>query len=110
MAVSPTTPDNSLTMAQKEGLKFIVLSDVGNRAAKKYGIVYKLPPEIRKPYEKGGKIDLTKYDGDDSLELPLVATYVIDKDGTIQYAFLNADYRKLAEPSVILREIQNLSM
>ena len=97
-------------MAQKNGLKFKVLSDAGNTVAKEYGIVYKLPHEIRKLYQKGGMIDLAKYNGDDSLELPLAVTYIIGKDGVIRYAFLSADYRKRAEPSVILRELQFLAM
>ena len=108
VAVSPTTPDNSLDMVQKNSLKFKVLSDVGNEAAKKYGIVYKLPESIRPYYQKGGMIDLTKYNNDDSLELPLAVTYIIDKDGIIRYAFLSADYRKRAETSVVLKELQDI--
>ena len=109
VAVSPTTPDNSLNMAQKNALKFIVLSDAGNEAAKKYGIVYKLPESIRQYYRKGGMIDLDKYNGDDSLELPLAVTYVVDTDGIIRYAFLSADYRKRAETSVVLKEVQRIA-
>ena len=96
-------------MAQKNALKFIVLSDAGNEAAKKYGIVYKLPESIRQYYRKGGMIDLEKYNGDDSLELPLAVTYVVDTDGIIRYAFLSADYRKRAETSVVLKEVQRIA-
>ena len=109
VAVSPTTPDNSLSMAQKNALKFEVLSDIGNETAKKYGIVYKLPESIRRYYQKGGMIDLTKFNGDDSLELPLAVTYIVDRDGIIRYAFLSADYRKRAETSVVLKEVQRIA-
>ena len=109
VAVSPTTPDNSLNMAQKNALDFEVLSDVGNQAAKKYGIVYKLPESIRQYYRKGGMIDLSKYNDDDSLELPLAATYIVDRDGIIRYAFLSADYRKRAETAVVLKEVQRIA-
>ena len=42
---------------------------------------------------------MSSYNGDDSHELPLAATYIINEDGKIGYAFLDADYRKRAEPS-----------
>jgi peroxiredoxin len=108
VAVSPVTPDNSLDMAQKNDLEFKVLSDVGNKIARQYGIVYKLPERISMFYKEGGMIDLAKYNGDDSMELPLAVTYVIDTDGVIRYVFLDADYRKRAETSEVLQEVLKL--
>lgn len=108
VAVSPVTPDNSLNMVEKNALEFKVLSDVGNVAARQYGIVYKLPDRIGMFYRKGGMIDLTKYNNDDSMELPLAVTYVIDTDGIIKYAFLDADYRKRAETAEVLKEVNKL--
>ena len=102
VAVSPVTPDNSLDMKQKNALQFKVLSDSGNKVARKYGVVYRIPERIRALYQEGGFIDLSKYNGDDSMELPLAVTYVIDTDGIIKYAFVDADYRKRAETSVVL--------
>ena len=109
VAVSPTTPDNSLSMVQKNQLGFQVLSDVGNKAARKYGIVYKLPANIRSLYEKGGFIDLASYNGDDSMELPLAVTYIIGSDGIIKYAYLNSDYRQRAETADVLAALLKLS-
>ena len=96
-------------MAQKNALEFRVLSDAGNKVAREYGIVYKVPDRIGMFYQKGGMIDLTKYNGDESMELPLAVTYVIDTDGIIKYAFLDTDYRKRAETSEVLKEVQRLS-
>ncbi|SEQ53361.1 thioredoxin domain-containing protein [Neolewinella agarilytica] len=62
-----------------------------------YGIVFRLTDEVAKIYDAG--FDLHRFNGDDSDELPLAATYIIDEDGKIIYAFLNADYRNQAEPS-----------
>lgn len=108
VAVSPVTPDNSLDMAQKNDLKFPVLSDLGNQVARQYGVVYKVPAEIRSFYEAGGMLDLTRYNGDASLELPLAVSYVIGKDGIVSYAFLDADYRKRAETTELLAAIKQL--
>ena len=109
VAVSPVTPDNSLDMAQKNALEFRVLSDQGNRVAREYGIVYKLPEGIRGLYSAGGFIDLAKYNNDDSMELPLAVTYIIDTDGVVKYAYLDADYRRRAETSDVLEALLGIT-
>lgn len=105
MALTPELPDKSLDTKEKHSLEFEVLSDVDNAIAKEYGIVFKLTPEVAKYYEGFGLAD---YNGNDSDELPLAATYVIAQDGTIQYAFLDADYRNRAEPSEVLAVVKGL--
>jgi peroxiredoxin len=47
IAISPQLPDGSLSVAEKNELEFEVLSDVGNRAARSFGLVYSLPEELR---------------------------------------------------------------
>ncbi|NOR36622.1 MAG: redoxin domain-containing protein [Woeseiaceae bacterium] len=109
MAVSPELSDSALTWKEKNELEFIVLSDVGNEVARGYGIVYRIPKGIEGGYVAGGRNDLTKYNGDDSLELPLAVTYVIGTDGTIEYAFVDADYRKRAETSEVVEFVKQFA-
>jgi len=97
IALTPELPDKSLDTKEKNALKFEVLSDVGNKIAKEYGIVFKLTDAVAKAYDKS--FGMNDYNGDESNELPLAATYIIDQDGKIIYAFLDADYRNRAEPS-----------
>ena len=108
VAVAPTLPDQSLSTAEKNELEFPVLSDVGNKVAKQFGIVFTLPNELRPIYESFG-IDIAKHNGDDTFELPCPATYVIDSSGTIQYAFVHSDYTLRAEPAEILEALNGLS-
>ena len=108
VAVSPQTPDQSLSTAEKNELEFSVLSDVGNQVAGEYGLVFTLPEPLRPIYEDFG-IDLPAHNGDDTFELPVPATYVIDREGVVRYAFVNADYRRRAEPSEILASLAALS-
>lgn len=107
LALSPELPDKSLSTKEKHQLDFEVLSDVGNKVAKEYGIVFSLTPEVAVSYQNA--FDLHGYNGDQSNELPLAATYVIDADGTIKYTFLDADYRKRAEPAEILEALKSLN-
>lgn len=101
IALTPEVPDNSLSTKEKHQLDFEVLSDLGNKIAKEYGIVYKLTADVAKSYNSS--FGLNAYNGDDSNELPLAATYVINEDGTIAYAFLDAEYRNRAEPADITK-------
>jgi peroxiredoxin len=106
LALTPEVPDQSISTAEKHELEFEVLSDVGNVVGKNYGIVYTLTPEVAEIYQAA--FGLHQYNGDTSNELPLAATYVIDENGVVQYAFLDAEYRNRAEPSEILEAVKKI--
>ncbi|WP_220764468.1 peroxiredoxin-like family protein [Flavobacterium sp. UMI-01] len=106
LALTPELPDKSISTAEKHQLQFEVLSDVGNQVAKQYGIVFKLTDEVANSYQKG--FDLHGYNGDETNELPLAATYVIDQNGIIIYTFLDAEYRNRAEGSDILAALDSI--
>ncbi|WP_372796164.1 peroxiredoxin-like family protein [Pontiella sp.] len=105
-ALTPEVPDQSMSTAEKHALEFEVLSDLDSHVAREYGIVFKLTDEVAAIYEE--KFGLSDYNGNDAGELPLAATYVINTDGTIAYAFLDADYRNRAEPAEITRVLNSL--
>ncbi|WP_235817824.1 hypothetical protein [Formosa haliotis] len=46
--------------------------------------------------------------GDETNELPLAATYIINQDGMITYEFLDVDYRNRAEPADIIAGLKAL--
>jgi len=105
VAVSPETPDHSLATAEVNALAFEVLSDRGNGVARAFGLVFELGDELKPIYEKLG-IDLIKRNGDDSYELPLPATYVIAADGTVQMAFVDADYTRRLDPEEVIAALR----
>ena len=107
VAISPETPDNSLTTQEKNGLAFPVLSDVNNQVARQFGLVFQLPASLRSIYEQFG-IDLVAYNGNDQFELPIPATYVVQPNGEIVYAFADVDYTKRAEPSYVVNALKEL--
>jgi len=106
VAISPEIPDSSLSTSERNNLKFEVLSDNNNIVAKEFGLVYTLPENVAKIL--GGMIDLEAYNNNSSNQLPLAVTYIIDKDLTIQYAFIEADYKKRAEPSELIGVLNSL--
>jgi len=108
VTISPQTPDQSLSTAEKNALEFEVLSDVGNQVAHAFGLVFTLPESLRPLYAQFG-IDLPVYNGDNTFELPIPATYVIAPDGTIALAFADPDYTQRLEPIEIIAALEQLS-
>jgi peroxiredoxin len=108
VAISPQLPDSSLDTVNKNALTFDVLSDVRNKVARSYGLVYSLPEEIRAALRSNNKA-LPSINGDESWELPVPATYVIARDQRVALAYIDVDYRKRLEPEALLTCLKSLS-
>jgi peroxiredoxin len=107
VAISPQLPDGSLSTAEANELTFDVLSDVGNRVARSFGLVWSLSEELREALRSNNKA-LPGINGDDSWELPVPATYVVGRDGRVALAAVDVDYRNRLEPGAILTTLQSL--
>jgi peroxiredoxin len=107
VAVSPQTPDESLSLTEKHALAFDVLSDLGSDTAKQYGLAFDLPDDLAAVYDKLG-FDLQRVNAGHPRTLPLPATYVIDRDGTVRWAFVDTDYTRRAEPADIVAALDAL--
>ncbi len=106
VAISPETPDNSLTTSEKNNLSFEVLSDIDNKIGKVFNLVFTLPEDLIKVYDGFG-IDLEISNGNSNQQLPISATYIINQDGTILYDFIQEDYKKRADPEEITNYLKN---
>lgn len=106
IAISSERLDYCLNTMERNGLKFEVLSDKGNMVAQGYNLVYKSESEIDLWDELGLKSAITN--GDISYELPVPATYIINEDMMIKYAYANPDYRKRANPQDVLSILAGL--
>jgi peroxiredoxin len=110
VAVSPQLPDNSLDTQTRNNLQFSVLSDVGLHAARSFGIVFKLTPELLELYDSFGRA-LADFNGEaGQTELPIPATFVISPDRHVTFAHVNADYTRRAEPLDVLQHIKQLRL
>ncbi len=107
VVLTPELPEKAKATAEKNDLDFIALYDKENVIAKKYGLVFKLPEPILPIYRD--RIKLNEQNGSDEMELPLSATYLINQQGIITYAFLDADYKKRAEPSEVVQAVSALA-
>ncbi|ORY16369.1 thioredoxin-like protein [Clohesyomyces aquaticus] len=107
VAISPELPDTSLNTVEKNTLRFEVLSDVGNKFARELGIVWSMPEYLRPIFGNFGH-DLAQRNGDDSFEVPLPASILVDKEGTIRNVFLDPDYTRRLEPATALQWVEAL--
>src|SRR6476646_6511543 len=82
VAISPQTQKHSYMTRDMHKLRFPVLSDAGNQVARKFGLAYRMPADLKTLYE-GIMTRLPGYNGDQSWELPLAASYIVRKDGSI---------------------------
>ena len=107
VAISPQLPERSLATAEADELTFDVLSDVGNRAARRFGLVYSLPEELRAALRSNNKA-LPGINGNESWELPVPATYVIAPDHRVVLAYIDVDYKKRLGPDAILNALRSI--
>jgi peroxiredoxin len=108
IAITPETPDRSLSTSEKNALEYQVLSDPELRAAAAFGLAFELPPDLQALYLKNGN-DLRLVNGSAQWSLPVPATYVIGADGLVLYAHVDADYRNRAEPADALAALQRVA-
>ncbi|HHC78977.1 MAG TPA: AhpC/TSA family protein [Flavobacteriia bacterium] len=105
VVISPQLPIFSRELKQKNGFEYDILYDKGNEVAKQFRIAFALPEPLRPIHDAFG-MDIPAHNGDTGFELPLAATYVIHKNGTIAYAYLNANWMERAEPEEFLVALQ----
>jgi peroxiredoxin len=108
VAITPETPDNSLTTVEKNNLEFEVLSDVGNMVARQFGIVFTLPEDLRLVYAGFGT-NIPKSNGDSTFQLPIPATYVIAHDRKIRRAFVDPDHTNRMDPEDIIDTLEQIA-
>ena len=53
-------------------------------------------------------IDLAGANGDSSQQLPLPATYIIKRDGTIAFNFVDVDHTNRLDPELMLDTLKSL--
>jgi peroxiredoxin len=106
IAISPELPDKTMTTKERHSLQFQVLSDTNNEVADRYKLAYTVPDYVVDHYDLSSK--LNTHNGNEQNRLPLAVTYVIAKNGVVEYAFLDADYKNRATPEEIITVLNEL--
>jgi peroxiredoxin len=104
VAISPQTVKQSFFMVDQHRLRFPLLNDAGNKIARQFRLVYRVPEQQESIYRRSF-INLPFTNGDESWELPIPATYILERDSTVLYAFANEDYTERPEPAEIVERL-----
>lgn len=102
LAISPQKPDDALTISQKNDLKFEVLSDSDQRVIKAYNLQFD-PGE-----DYHNRRDLTRLNGDGSKNLPVPATFIVNRDLIIEAAHVESNYTERMSPEKILNVLEHM--
>jgi peroxiredoxin len=107
VAISPQTPDQSLSTVEKAELGFTVLSDPGSRLARQVGIVFQQADDVLDAQRKLG-LDLAQVNAEGSTQLPRPTVLIIDQDRTVRFADVQPDYTARTEVADILAALGDL--
>ena len=108
VAISPQKPDGSLTMQQKHGLAFTLVSDPGNTVAGRLGILTQPPDECRAAQLRLG-LDLTSVNADGTVTLPKPATVIVDAGHTVRWIDVRPGYSTRIDPQQVIGALDHLA-
>ena len=109
VAISPQVPDQSLTKSKISQMNFTVLSDQNASVASQYGVAWEVPEFLLSHMRVDRNLDLAKINNGNTHVLPIPATFILDKNGTIVWTYVNVDYRTRSEPQEIIEQLQKLT-
>jgi peroxiredoxin len=109
VALTPELQRYTRTLHKKFNLTFDILTDLHLKTAEQFGLVFVLPDYLRELYKSFGST-LDRFHDEPEYRLPMPARYVIDKEGIIRAADVNADYTIRPEPSETVRQLQTLML
>ncbi|MDF7800034.1 peroxiredoxin-like family protein [Pontiellaceae bacterium B1224] len=108
IAISPQVPDGSMSNDEMKGLDFFVLSDQDAKVAAEYGVAWDVPEFLLEHMRVGRQLDLEAINNGNGHILPIPATFVLGRDGTVLWRYVDVDYRTRAEPDDLIDALGKL--
>lgn len=107
VAVSPQSPDQSLSTVEKAELEFTVLSDAGSRVARGIGIAFQQAEEVSAVQRKFD-LDLAQVNAEGSTYLPRPTVLIVDQDRIVRFVDVQPDYTARTEVADIVAALTDL--
>lgn len=108
IGVSPQSAGKLQRTAERNRLQYPLLSDRGCEVAASYGLAFTVDDELQGLYSKVGH-PLPDYNASADWMLPIPATYLLARDGRVELAYINADFRSRLDPDKLLPRLAALS-
>mgnify|MGYP002780436668 CR=1 FL=1 len=90
------------------GAAAAVLCDVDHGLALALGLAFCCDADLQRRYRACG-LDLAEIYGGGGGFLPVPATFVLDRDGIVRFAFVDPDFRQRADPDTVLAAVRALA-
>jgi peroxiredoxin len=107
IAISPETPDASLSTQEKNELTYTVLSDTGAHLADALRITFD-PSEEGLMAQRALGVDIRATREDGGTQLPMPTVLIVDRDHIVRFVDIHPDYTGRTEVSDILAVLDNL--
>lgn len=107
LAISPEKPSETADLVEQKDFGFLFGTDRDNELATKLALSFKLDAKTIQRYKQYG-IDLPEANESKVWQLPIPATYIIDTDGTIVWAFVDEDYSKRPDYKKVVKKLEEL--
>jgi peroxiredoxin len=108
LAITPQSPDNSLTQKEKEQLTFQVLSDPQGLVADRYHLLFEMPDYLQLTFKHILGRDLTSFNESDRWILPIPGIYVLDRERVVRFSHANPDFMTRMEPQELITQLKKL--
>ena len=108
IVITPELERYTRALHKKLNLNFDILTDLHLKIAEQFRLVFTLPDHLRELYKSFGSM-LDRFHDESEYRLPMPARYVVDKQGIIRAADVNADYTIRPEPSETLSQLRALT-
>jgi peroxiredoxin len=93
VAIMPDREQFAAAFKAEGDLRFPVLTDIDNGYALALNLAFWVGDEVQSILEARNR-DVPAYQGNESWLMPVPATFVVRKDGTVQSRFIDPDYRR----------------
>jgi peroxiredoxin len=108
VAISPQTPDQSMSTTEKAKLSFTVLSDPGSRIADQIGVAFQQADDVLAAQRQLG-LDLAQVNAEGATRLPRPTVLVVDRDRMVRFVDVQPDYTARTEVADIVAALSALS-
>ena len=108
VALTPDTGSHLAATKRNHRLTYEVLSDVDGAVGLQFGVLFRAPDPYRELLAGRG-VDLPARHGNEGWFIPMPATFVVDQQAIIRYAFVNVDFTRRAEPTEIVQVLRSLT-
>ncbi len=107
VALTPDTGSHLAATKRNYAITYEVLSDVDGAVGLQFGVLIRAPDPYRELLAGTG-VDLPARHGNEGWFIPMPATFVVDQQAVIRYAFVNVDFTRRAEPAEIVDILRSI--